>query len=143
MVSSFWWKMPAARPASMPLWWNSVQHFQIKAIAHAVGVDAVQADLPGTVVHAPADPVQRIPAGVLAAALGEYPELAVHPFDIRREHHALVAVAPGRRRDQVTRSKSSSVLMPPPTVSGMNTSLATRVRMSVKRARPSKLAVMS
>jgi hypothetical protein len=42
-----------------------------------------------------------------------------------------------------TRSKSSSVLMPPPTVSGMNTSLATRVRMSVKRARPSKLAVMS
>ena len=42
-----------------------------------------------------------------------------------------------------TRSKSSSVLTPPPTVRGMKISLATRVRMSVKRARPSALAVMS
>ena len=42
-----------------------------------------------------------------------------------------------------TRSKSSSVLMPPPTVRGIKISPATRVRMSVKRARPSKLAVIS
>ena len=45
--------------------------------------------------------------------------------------------------DILTRSKSSSVLMPPPTVSGMKISLATRVRISVNRARPSKLAVIS
>ena len=42
-----------------------------------------------------------------------------------------------------TRSKSSSVLMPPPTVRGIKISPATRVRISVKRARPSKLAVIS
>ena len=42
-----------------------------------------------------------------------------------------------------TRSKSSSVLMPPPTVSGMKISPATRRRMSVNRPRPSTLAVMS
>ena len=42
-----------------------------------------------------------------------------------------------------TRSKSSSVLMPPPTVSGIKISLATRVRISVNSARPSKLAVIS
>ena len=42
-----------------------------------------------------------------------------------------------------TRSKSSSVLMPPPTVSGMKIWLATCRRMSVKRPRPSTLAVIS
>ena len=42
-----------------------------------------------------------------------------------------------------TRSKSSSVRMPPPTVRGMNTWEATWRRMSVNRARPSAEAVMS
>ena len=42
-----------------------------------------------------------------------------------------------------TRSKSSSVLMPPPTVSGIKISLATRRRISVKIVRPSTLAVIS
>ena len=42
-----------------------------------------------------------------------------------------------------TRSKSSTVLMPPPTVRGMKMVEATSVRMSVNRARPSAEAVMS
>jgi len=42
-----------------------------------------------------------------------------------------------------TRSKSSSVLMPPPTVSGMKIWLATWRRISVKSPRPSTLAVIS
>ena len=42
-----------------------------------------------------------------------------------------------------TRSKSSTLLMPPPTVSGMNTVAAVRVRISVNSARPSAEAVMS
>ena len=42
-----------------------------------------------------------------------------------------------------TRSKSSSVRMPPPTVRGMKISEATRRRMSVNRFRPSTEAVMS
>ena len=42
-----------------------------------------------------------------------------------------------------TRSKSSRVRMPPPTVKGMKISLATARRISVKRLRPSAEAVMS
>ena len=42
-----------------------------------------------------------------------------------------------------TRSKSSTVLMPPPTVRGMKIFDATSVRISVKSFRPSKEAVMS
>ena len=42
-----------------------------------------------------------------------------------------------------TRSKSSTELMPPPTVKGMKMVAATSVRISVKRARPSAEAVMS
>ena len=42
-----------------------------------------------------------------------------------------------------TRSKSSSVLMPPPTVSGIKIWLATSRKISVNRPRPSTLAVMS
>ena len=52
---------------------HRVQHFKVEAVAHAVGVDAVQADLARAVGGAPADPVQRIPAGILAPALGEHP----------------------------------------------------------------------
>ena len=42
-----------------------------------------------------------------------------------------------------TRSKSSSVLIPPPTVRGINISLATLQRISVNRALPSDEAVIS
>ena len=42
-----------------------------------------------------------------------------------------------------TRSKSSSVRIPPPTVRGMKISSATRRRMSVNSFRPSAEAVMS
>ena len=65
---------------------DRVQHLEIEAGADTIGVNAVQADLPRAMRHAPADPVQRIPAGILAPALGEHPELAVHPLHVRREH---------------------------------------------------------
>ena len=42
-----------------------------------------------------------------------------------------------------TRSKSSRLLMPPPTVRGMKMVEATAVKMSVNSFRPSKEAVMS
>ena len=45
---------------------HGVQHFEVEAVPHTVGVDAVQADLPGPVLGAPGDPVQRIAAGILA-----------------------------------------------------------------------------
>ena len=40
-------------------------------------------------------PVQRVNAGVFAPAFGEQPELAIHPLDVRRKHHALIAVTLG------------------------------------------------
>ena len=43
----------------------------------------------------------RVDARVLAPALGENAELAVHPLDVCREDDALVAVPLGRRRDEV------------------------------------------
>ena len=39
-------------------------------------------------------PVQRVNAGVFAPAFGEQLELAIHPLDVRRKHHALIAVTP-------------------------------------------------
>ena len=138
-----------------------VQHLEVKAVPDTVGVDAVEAHFACTVVHAPFDPFQRVPASVFAPALGKDAEPAVHPLDVGGEDHALVTVPLGRRRDEAGVSQcarvdadfigtalehpveSSSVLTPPPTVRGMKISLATRVRMSVKRARPSALAVMS
>lgn len=40
-------------------------------------------------------PVQRVNAGVFAPAFGEQLELAIHPLDVRRKHHALIAVTLG------------------------------------------------
>ena len=40
-------------------------------------------------------PVQSVNAGVFAPAFGEQLELAIHPLDVRREHHALIAVTLG------------------------------------------------
>ena len=79
---------------------HRVQHFKVKAAAHPVGVDAVEADFPRAVAGAPGDPFQGIPAGVLPAALGKDPELPVHPLDVGREDDALAAVPLGRRRDE-------------------------------------------
>ena len=88
-------------------------------------------------------------------------ELAVHPLDVCREDDALVTVPLGRRRDEFGVLEGSRVdtdfigpaLEHPVKIfqrvdaaahrQGMKISLATRVRISVKRARPSKLAVMS
>ena len=59
---------------------------------------------------------------------------------------ALSISEPGSGSDAVsmsTRSKSSTSLMPPPTVSGIKIVEATRVRISVNSLRPSEEAVMS
>ena len=88
---------------------DRVQHLKIEAGADTIGVNAVQTDLPRAMRHAPADPVQRVPTGILAPTLGEHPELAVHPLHVRREHHALVAVFPGRRRDEAGVPQSARV----------------------------------
>ena len=61
---------------------DRVQHLEIEAGADTIGVNAVQADLPRAMRHAPADPFQRVPAGILAPALGKHPELAVHPLHV-------------------------------------------------------------
>ena len=79
---------------------HGVQHFEVEAVPHTVGVDAVQADLPGPMLGAPGDPVQRIAAGILAPTLGKDAELAVHPLDVGGEDDALVAIALGCSRDQ-------------------------------------------
>ena len=88
---------------------HSVQQLEVETVPHAAGVDAAQADLPRAVLGAPRDPVQRIAAGVLPPAFGKDPEPAVHPLDVRREDDALVAVALGRRRDEVRVLESAGV----------------------------------
>ena len=80
---------------------NGIQHLEIKAVPDTVRVNAVEADFTRAVVHGPCDPVQRVPARILAPALGKNAELAVHPLDVCREDDALVAVPLGRRRDEV------------------------------------------
>ena len=77
-----------------------VQHFQIEAVFHAVGVDGVQHDLTCAGFHAPHGPVHGVNAGVLPAALGKQAELPVYPLDVHAQHHALVAVFLCRRSDQ-------------------------------------------
>ena len=54
---------------------------------------------PAPFFHTLFQPVQGVDAGVLPAALGEEHEPAVYPLDVGGEHHALVAVLLGRRRD--------------------------------------------
>ena len=76
-----------------------VQHFKVKALLHAVGVDGVQHDLSRAVPNAPDGPLHGVQAGILPAALGEDVELPVHALDVHGEHHALVAVLLGRRAD--------------------------------------------
>mgnify|MGYP000470725907 CR=1 FL=1 len=139
---------------------KEAKQLQIKAVLHAVGVDGVHDQLACAVFDALLQPVQRVDACVLAPALGEQHEFAVHTLNIGGEHHALVAVFCAAADDAgvadgpeltltlsaphfSTRSKSSSVLMPPPTVSGIKIWLATRRKISVNSPRPSTLAVIS
>ena len=71
---------------------HGVQQLQIKAVLHAVSVDGVHDQLARAVFDALLQPVQRVDACVLAPALGEQHEFAVHTLNIGGEHHALVAV---------------------------------------------------
>ena len=47
------------------------------------------------------DPLQSVQSGVHPAAAPEHTEPSIHPLDVHRQHHALVAVALGRLVDQV------------------------------------------
>ena len=91
------------------------------------------ADAINTIMGNDTDDRPSLRATVICAAAGISPGLRIAP------ELTLTLSAPHLS----TRSKSSSVLMPPPTVSGMKIWLATCRRMSVKRPRPSTLAVIS
>ena len=185
MVSSFWWKMPAARPASMPLWPNSSKKSSflpapplammgtLTRLATASSISRSKPFRTPSVSMllrqtspAPWSTAQAIQSSA-SRPVSSRPPLAktrnwpsTRLTSAERTTHWLPYrwAAAGMRLGFLrapeltltlsaphlsTRSKSSSVLMPPPTVRGMKISLATFVRISVKRARPSKLAVMS
>lgn len=179
------WKMEAASPASIPGWGEKlgkvlhvsgaaagddgngnpggqrVQHFQVKAVFHAVGVDGVEDDFARALPDTPDGPLQGINAGILPAALGKDPELAVHPLDVHGEDDALVAVFLGCRADQrgigngtgVDGDLVGAALEHPVKIrrgadaaahcQGNEDFRATARRMSVNKARPSAEAVMS
>ena len=77
------------------------EHFQVEALLHSIGVNAVYHDLPGAVIHTPADPIDGVHAGVVPAAPGEHREPAVRPGHIHRQNHALVPVDIRRLFNQV------------------------------------------
>ena len=78
---------------------QGVQHLQIKAALHPVGVDGVQHDFPRAVSHAPDSPFHGVDAGILPAPFGKEAEGPVHPLHVHAEDHALVPVAFRRRGD--------------------------------------------
>ncbi len=78
---------------------KSVQHFQVKAALHAVGVDGVQHDLPSAVGHAFYRPIHSVQPGVLSSALRKHPELTIHTLYVHAQHHALIPVLFRRRAD--------------------------------------------
>ena len=80
---------------------DRVQHLQVKAALHAVGVDGVHDDLAGPQVHAFLDPGDGLHAGVVPAAAAEDAELAVHALDVSGEDHALAAIPQGGLADEV------------------------------------------
>ena len=76
------------------------EHFQIKAPAHAVGVDGVDHDLARAAVHAAPDPVDGIQPRIVTPAARKDVEAPVHALDIHAQHHTLVSVALGRAGDE-------------------------------------------
>ncbi len=72
-----------------------LQHFQVKALLHTVGIDGVHHNFPGTPVHTFLDPLDGFHAGVFPAALGKNAEHAVHTLYVHGKHHALIAVNAG------------------------------------------------
>ena len=79
---------------------HGIEQLQIKAVLDAVRVNGVYDQFPRAVFYALFEPVKGIHAGVLAPALGEQHESAVHPLDVSGKHNTLVAVFLGRSRDQ-------------------------------------------
>lgn len=129
------------------------KHLQVEALLHPVGVDAVENDLSGAAADAVPDPCDGVQACILPgrplANTRNWPstrlastERTTHwspyfraAFRIREGSRiapelTLTLSAPHLR----TRSKSSTVLIPPPTVRGMKMVEATSVRISVNRA---------
>ena len=88
---------------------DRAEHLHVKALPDAVGVDGVHHHLPRAVADTALDPLDGLHARVLAAALGEHAELAVHPLDIGRQHHALVTVALSGLIDQIGVADGSRV----------------------------------
>ena len=182
---SFWWKMPAASPASMPLWWNSSRKSSflpapplamMGIFTRAATASSISRSKPlrtpsvsmlfRHISPAPWAAHQLIQSSASRPVSSRPPLANTRNWPFTRftsaestthwspYRCAAAGISPGSFSAPEltltlsaphfsTRSKSSSVLMPPPTVRGIKISPATRVRISVKRARPSKLAVIS
>ena len=76
------------------------QHLQVKPPLHAVGIDAVQHDLPRAPGFAAHSPFQCVQTGILAPAFCEQVVFAVHAGHVHGEHHTLVAVFLRSRSDE-------------------------------------------
>ena len=70
------------------------EHFEIKALLDAVGVDAVEHDLARAEGDAALHPFDEVEAGILAPALGEHAEAAVRALGVHGKDDALVAILP-------------------------------------------------
>ena len=80
---------------------HGLEHRQVEAAPDAIGIDAVQDDLPGAQLLPQTGPLQGVPPRVRLPALREHAVDVPHPAHVHRQHHAPAAVLLGRPSEEL------------------------------------------